>query len=173
MLLGCLALLAASVLAGCGDSHETATSTPVTVNVSAGTTTKASKPKPNRHAAAQRYLRIVGPTNAAHTQFLAKARAYGATTPKGQVVADLAPVIAAYRNADTALLRVKWPRSIRADVKTQVAADRALIRTLEAAESQNAKTVSAWFLQVSADWGTATDAESEVRTDLGLRPYSP
>lgn len=171
VLLTTLASLAAGVVAGCGDNHHASTSTPVTISVSAGTTRPTTTASgPDRHALARAYVRIMAPANAAHRRFLAKSRAYSTSTTKAQVVADLAPVIAAYRAADTRLLRVRWPRPVRADARAQVAADGVLLRTLEAASTQNAASVGSWFTRVSQDWGASTDAENTIRADLGLPP---
>jgi hypothetical protein len=119
---------------------------------------------------ARTYLRIVAPANAAHDTLERKSKSYDDSTTAEQVASDLAPVIAAYEAADNALLRVKWPASIAADVKALVVANGALIGDLRAAGSQDVLSSSNWATQLSQDGGKSAAAANIVRADLGLAP---
>ena len=162
-----LALLAAGALAGCGGSKQAETSTPVTIDVSAGTT-QSTQTTPGPHRFARTHLRIVAPANAAHAKLVEESRSYGSNTTKAEVVADLAPVIAAYEAADKALLRVHWPPSVEADVKALAATDRVLLRDLRAANQQDAQSSGAWTARVARDGEKSHAAANAVRADLGL-----
>ena len=162
MVLPVLALLATSAVAGCGGGQKAGTARSTT-----------NGPASGLHAFAQTYLRIVAPANAAHEELIRKSNAYGATTTKAQVVADLAPVLRAYRTADEGLLRVAWPGPVGAAVTTEVAANGALLAVLGTADRQNAGTFDAWAAQVSQDEVKATAAANAVRAGLGLRAYKP
>jgi hypothetical protein len=164
-----LALLVAGVPAGCGGSDHAETSTPVTLEVSVGTT-QSTQTTPGLHRFARTYLRIVAPANVAHAKLVEKSRSYGSDTTKAEVVADLVPVIAAYEAADKALLRVHWPASVAGDVRALVAADRVLLRDLRAANQQTARSSGAWTARVARDGEKSHAAADAVRAALGLPP---
>lgn len=161
MVLPVLALLATSAAGGCGGGHK------------AGTPQSTTGSKSDRKAFAQTYLRIVAPANAAQEELIRKSNAYGANTTKAQVVADLAPVIRAYRTADEGLLGVAWPQRVAAAVTAEVAANGALVAVLQTADRQDASTFGAWAAQVSQDEAKATAAANAVRNGLGLQAYKP
>ena len=161
-------MLAAGV-AGCGGSKKAETSTPATIAVSSGPT-RTTKTARVPHKFARTYLAIVAPANAAHAGLVEKSKSYGSNTTKAEVVADLAPVIAAYEAADKALLRVRWPQSVRRDVSALVAADRVLLRDLRAADHQTAQSSGAWTARVARDGEKSNAAADAVRAALGLPP---
>jgi hypothetical protein len=85
----------------------------------------------DRQKLAREYLRIVAPANKAHDALMEKTRSYDSNTTTEELGSNLAPVIAAYEDADNAL-RVNWPSVVAADVKALVAANGALIGDLRA-----------------------------------------
>jgi hypothetical protein len=163
--------LGTAFLIGCGGGH---TASPVTVHetVTAAATGTTSA-TPNREELAREYLRIVAPANAAHDALIKKSKSNDSDTTAEQLASDLAPVIAAYEEADNALLRVNWPPSIEADVKALVAANGTLIGDLRAADIQDVLSSSSWATQVSRDGGRSAAAANIVRADLGLPPMTP
>jgi hypothetical protein len=134
--------------------------------------TEATTTTPDRQQLADEYLRIIAPANAAHRLWSKKAKSYDSNTTVEQQASDLAPLIAAYEDADNALLRVDWPPSIAEDIKALVAANGALIGDLRAADSQDVLSRSSWLTQVSQDGGKSAAAANIVRADLGLPPMT-
>jgi hypothetical protein len=167
---GSAMLLAVAFLAGCGGGgNEASPASPVTTTHHDMTTQSA----PSKQELAQEYLRIVAPANAALDTFNKKESSYDKNTTTQQVATDLAPVIAAYQEADNALLRVSWPSSIATDVKAMVTADGALIGDLQATTVQDVLSSGSWATQVSQDGGKSVAAANIVRADLGLAPVKP
>jgi hypothetical protein len=154
--------VATAFLASCGGSnHNTLPGTvAVTVDVS-------------QYELGQRYLRIIGPTNAALAAFKTRVAGYDKSTTDGQLAADLAPLVVAIQQGDKALLPADWPPPVAADVKGLVTANRAFVVDLRAAKSQGGLSSGRWVNQPTKYNRKLAAAANVVRADLGLPPAKP
>jgi hypothetical protein len=169
--LAALIILAGGFIAGCGgNSHEASPMTSVVRTVGAASTQAA---RADKHELGQEYLPIVAPENAALDIFNKKEKSYDRNTRAEEVTSDLAPVIAAFQEADDALLRVDWPPSIGADVKALITANVALIADLRAADSYRVLSSTSWTTQTYQHVVKVDAAANKVRADLGLPPVKP
>jgi hypothetical protein len=122
------------------------------------TTSRAS------YATGHDYLQLVAPFNAVLDRFKAAAKDDTDSTSTKQIAKEAAPVTAALRTFDNAMLRANWSPRVRADVRAMVRADAGFQSDLEQ-------------LAYTRDWaGLTRDAEASssaanvVRADLGLPP---
>ncbi len=132
--------------------------------------TKVQKSKTT--AAAKYYLAIVAPSNAAAATINGELGADGTTIPTATVAKQVAPVIAALGTFDTKLTTYTWPPQARADVKSLLSADAALIGALQSVSGVTSYSASTWETTVSSDQQESGVDADEVRHDLGLPPAS-
>jgi hypothetical protein len=162
-------MLAAGLVAGCGGGGGNEASPPAAPPpaTTVATTTAAT---PSQQELAATYLRIVKPANEELDRWFARAQRWTDNTPKTQAVKDSQPLIDAYEEAGSKLLRVPWPEATRADVKDLVRADAALIADLNGLGTVDDLSADQWVSQFQHDASQAGAAANIVRADLGLPP---
>jgi hypothetical protein len=174
LLAGPVALFAVVLLAACGggdgSSADTTETTPATT--STRETAPSRSTELTRKEAADKYLEILGPANAALAKWQKQAQSYTDDTTAEEIGKDTAPVAAALDDASAALLRVQWPSSVAPDVKELVRAHGPLAGDFRSVSSQTIFSVQNWITQLQQDAGKAHAAANIVRSDLGLPPAS-
>jgi hypothetical protein len=150
------------VLAGCGSTAHPMVAPATTTAASLSTTTVMA---PNYGAI---YLRIVAPYNRAVDNFSRQAKALPADATETQLSGLISPLIAATITFNREALAVAWPTNVRADIRTLVTDDGAVMGDLESLNSTDPSTVSQALAAWSRDSSTADNAAAIVRADLGL-----
>lgn len=125
--------------------------------------------KHHESRAARHYLAIVKPVNQAVSTFKSTVSAAGTTATGATLATDATPLVSALTTADTKLTTYHWPKRTRADVRSLVRADAALIGALGSASTVNALNAGSWVQQVAVAASTASADSGIVRHDLGLR----
>jgi hypothetical protein len=183
----CVVPVLALGLVGCGTSKSAPTAAPPapTVTVTAAPSPSATvavavsspavvsaSPTPStltQADAGAKYLALISPANAALDKINAEpALPDNATLQQAQT--QLQPYATALQTFDLQALRVHWPMSAVADMKTLVTSDAVVINDIESIGGQDVLSITAWENQIGQDAGKSNAGAQIMRADLGLPP---
>ena len=159
-----MALLATA----CGSSTSSSEAVPN------GTTVSATKATPTASVNyGSQFLADAAPVNTALAAFKAAVTSWAnANGTASQATVFVTPMVNAFKTFEAKLSTQTWPVSARNDVHSLVAAVSALSGDVSELPSLDPSSSSTWVAQLRRDEATQSAADSTVRSDLGLPPYS-